>query len=194
MKIPVTVALAPKTSADQPGALYEGHDYRALSDAADFVLLMTYEWGYTYGPPMAVAPLPNVREVVEYALREMPAEKIYLGIPNYGYDWTLPYRRGSKARSISNQEAVALAARYRIAIQYDELAQSPTFRYVDEEGLEHEVWFENARSIAAKLALVKEYGLYGTGYWNLNRPFPQNWPLLDSLFHIRQDSAEDHTI
>ena len=42
-----SVALAPKTSADQPGLLYQGKDYRALGAAADHVLLMTYEWGYT---------------------------------------------------------------------------------------------------------------------------------------------------
>lgn len=45
----VSVALAPKTSADQRGLLYEGKDYRALGQAADHVLLMTYEWGYKYG-------------------------------------------------------------------------------------------------------------------------------------------------
>lgn len=42
----VSVALAPKTSADQKGLLYEGKDYAALGAAADQVLLMTYEWGY----------------------------------------------------------------------------------------------------------------------------------------------------
>lgn len=45
----VSVALAPKTSAEQKGLLYEGVDYQALGEAADHVFLMTYEWGYTYG-------------------------------------------------------------------------------------------------------------------------------------------------
>ncbi|MCD8004704.1 MAG: glycosyl hydrolase family 18 protein [Oscillospiraceae bacterium] len=100
--LPVVAALAPKISAGQPGLLYEGHNYAAMGTAADYVLLMTYEWGYTYGPPMAVAPLPNVRQVVEYALTEIPAEKIWLGIPNYGYDWPLPFVQGeSRAASIS---------------------------------------------------------------------------------------------
>ncbi len=100
---PVVVALAPKTSDEQAGLLYEGHDYKALGQAADAVLLMTYEWGYTYGPPMAVAPISNVRQVVEYALTRIPQEKILLGIPNYGYDWPLPYVEGqTKAQSISN--------------------------------------------------------------------------------------------
>ena len=43
---------------------------------------------------MAVAPLPNVRRVLDYAVTEIPPEKIYLGIPNYGYDWPLPFRPG----------------------------------------------------------------------------------------------------
>lgn len=186
---PVIVALAPKTSAQQKGLLYEGHDYQLLGQAADQLLLMTYEWGYTYGPPMAVAPLPNVRRVVEYALTEIPAQKLWLGVPNYGYDWPLPFVQGTtKATSISNQYAVQLALRYNAAIQYDETAQSPWFRYSDGQGREHEVWFEDARSIRAKLALVPEYGLYGVGYWNLMRPFPQNWVVLSSLYNIRPEA------
>lgn len=180
----VTAALAPKTSADQPGLLYEGHNYAAIGNAVDRVLLMTYEWGYSYSPPMAVAPLPNVRRVVEYALTEIPAEKLWLGIPNYGYDWRLPFVQGSKATSISNRYAVSLALRYGAEIQYDSTAQTPWFRYTDNDGVGHEVWFEDARSIQAKLNLISEYGLSGAGYWNMMRPFPQNWPVLNSLFRI----------
>ena len=188
--IPVIVALAPKTSADQPGLLYEGHNYALLGQAADAVLLMTYEWGYTYGPPMAVAPLPNVRRVVEYALTEIPAEKILLGIPNYGYDWTLPFVQGeSRATSISNQYAVTLAAENGVDISFDTQAQAPFFRYRDDMGQEHEVWFEDARSIRAKLSLIGEYGLLGAGYWNLMRPFPQNWLVLNSMFYLEDDMS-----
>ena len=63
----------------------------------------SYEWGYTYGPPMAVAPLPSVRRVVEFALTEMPPEKIFLGFPNYAYDWTLPYAPGDDARAVDRE-------------------------------------------------------------------------------------------
>lgn len=135
---------------------------------------------------MAVSPLPNVRRVVEYALTEIPGEKLWLGISNYGYDWPLPYVRGvTRATSISNRYAVSLAVRYNVEIQYDETAQAPWFRYRDESGRQHEVWFEDARSIRAKLALINEYGLYGAGFWNLMRPFPQNWLILNSMYNIR---------
>ena len=183
--LPLIAALAPKTSADQPGRLYEGIDYRLIAQSVDFALLMTYEWGNQASPPMAVSPLPQVRQVVEYALTEFRPSQLYLGVPNYGYDWTLPYRSGSRAKSLSNVEAVRLAWNRHAAIRYDEQAQSPWFRYVDGRGTEHEVWFEDARSIKAKLNLAFDYSLYGVGYWNLDRPFPQNWVVLNAMADIR---------
>lgn len=180
----VSAALAPKTSANQPGLLYEGKDYRLLGEAANWVLLMTYEWGYTYGPPMAVAPLPNVRQVIEYGLTEIPAEKINMGIPNYGYDWPLPFERGvTAARTIGNIEAVDIAIANGAEIQYDEMVQSPYFNYTA-NGIVHEVWFEDARSIQAKLALVPEYDLRGVGYWQIMKLFRANWLLVAEEFYI----------
>lgn len=181
----VSVALAPKTSADQPGLLYAGKDYGLLGAAADSVLLMTYEWGYTYGPPMAVAPINKVREVVNYAITEIPVEKIDLGIPNYGYDWTLPFTQGiSAARTIGNIEAVDIAVANQAVIHFDEVAKSPYFNYV-RNGVEHEVWFEDVRSIQEKFNLIKEYGLRGMGYWQIMKLFRANWMLLADTFEIK---------
>ncbi len=182
----VLVALAPKTSATQRGLLYESHDYGGLASAANTVLLMTYEWGYTYGPPLAVAPIPNVRRVLDYAITEIPPEIIFMGIPNYGYDWPLPYERGvTRARSLGNVEAVELALRYGATISFDTESQAPFFYYTDENGAPHVVWFENARSIEAKLNLIVEYGFLGAGYWNVMRWFPQNWLVANLQFEIR---------
>ncbi len=179
---PVSVALAPKTSRDQPGLLYEGVDYKLLGAAANRAMLMTYEWGYTYGPPMAVAPIHMVRRVVEYALSEIPGEKISLGIPNYGYDWPLPYVKGTtKAQTLGTLKAIQLAIDHGVEIQFDETAKSPWFRYW-QYGIQHEVWFEDVRSLKAKFDLVKETGLSGVGYWQLMRYFRANWLLLEEMF------------
>lgn len=178
-------ALAPKTSADQPGLLYEAHNYPRIGEASDRVLLMTYEWGYTYGPPMAVSPIDKVREVLDYAVTEIPRDKTYMGIPNYGYDFILPYVQGvSRADSVSNVEAVELAADVGAAIQYDEVSQAPYFIYYDDQGRQHRVWFEDARSTLAKLDLYSEYGFEGVGYWNIMRYFPQNWLIVSNLYDI----------
>lgn len=184
-----SVALAPKTSAAQRGLLYEGKDYPNLGTAADSVLLMTYEWGYTYGPPMAVAPLNEVRRVVEYALSEIPAEKINLGIPNYGYDWTLPFVRGSsRATAISLQRAVTLAIENDVPIEFDPVAMSPYFRYV-KDGAEHEVWFEDVRSLREKFSLIEEYNLRGAVYWQIMKFFRPNWILLEDTFRISKPQS-----
>ncbi len=182
----VSVALAPKTSDTQAGLLYEGKDYRLLGEAADSVLLMTYEWGYTYGPPMAVAPVNKVREVVEYAVTRIEPSKIDLGIPNYGYDWTLPFVQGSsRATTVSNQEAVRIAIEAGVPIQFDEVAMSPFFRY-EKDGQMHEVWFEDVRSYQEKFALLPAYGLRGMGYWQIMRFFRPNWLLLQNTFRIQK--------
>ena len=189
---PVFVSLAPKYSASQPGLLYEGHDYRGLGEAADNVLLMTYEWGYSYGPPMPVAPLNEVARVIDYAATEIPRGKMFMGIPNYGYDWALPYVRGeSKAESLSNVAAVNRAIARNAEIQYDETAQSPFFTYWDRpetysDAVEHIVWFENARSSEAKLRLAAEQNLTGTGVWNIMRFCPSLWNVMNQLYTIRK--------
>ncbi|MDO5382191.1 MAG: glycosyl hydrolase family 18 protein [Eubacteriales bacterium] len=181
----ISVALAPKTSANQQGLLYEGKDYKALGEIADSVLLMTYEWGYTYGPPMAVAPINQVRRVVEYAVTEINPLKIDLGIPNYGYDWPLPYERGiTKAKTIGNIEAVRIAADNGVNIEFDETAQSPYFTY-ESNGVSHDVWFEDVRSIQKKFDLITEFGLHGAGYWNIMQFFRANWLLLENNFYIK---------
>ena len=187
---PVFVSLAPKVSADQPGLLYEGHSYPLLGDAADRVLLMTYEWGYTYGPPLPVSPLNQVRRVVDYAVSEIDPAKLFIGVPNYGYDWALPYVRGeSKAQSLGNTAAVDLALAKKAEIRYDEGADAPFFTYYDRpetysDAVEHVVWFEDARSVEAMLRLVNEYGMYGAGVWNITRYFPSLWNVMNSLYSI----------
>lgn len=182
----VSVDLAPKTSADQPGLLYEGKDYKALGAIANSVLVMTYEWGYTYGPPMAVAPINKVRQVLDYAVTEIESTKINMGIPNYGYDWQLPYEKGvTKAKTLGNIEAVQLAIEKGAAIQFDEEAKSPYFNYI-ENGIEHEVWFEDPRSISAKLELIYEYNLRGASYWQIMQLFRSNWLLVDYNFIVKK--------
>lgn len=183
---PVITALAPKLSAGQPGLQYEAHDYPAHGALADKVILMTYEWGFTYGPPMAVAPVNEVRKVLDYAVTAIPRQKIFMGIPNYGYDWTLPYKHGTAARTISNVGAVELAWTVRAAIQFDRTAQAPYFNYYDSTGARHIVWFEDARSILAKFFLANEFRVGGLSYWTIGNYFPQNWLILSSVYNIRK--------
>ena len=180
----VSVALAPKTSAGKKGLLYEGMNYRLLGESADSVFLMTYEWGYTYGPPMAIAPLNKVNEVLSYALAEIPREKIVMGMPNYAYDWALPFVRGyTEAANISNVEATRIAAQTGAVIQFDRTSKSPHFDYW-RESVRHKVWFGDVRSVEAKVQLALKQRILGIGYWSLMKPFRANWLLLNALLDL----------
>lgn len=182
----VSTAVAPKTSGAQTGLLYTAHDYEAHGRIADFVVLMTYEWGWRGASPQAISPINQMRRVVEYALSVMPANKIFLGFQIYARDWKIPHKQGDVAETFSAQEAVRRATQYNAVIQYDEVAQSPFFRYTDENGQGHEVWFEDARSAQAKFDMAKQYNLRGISYWALGYPYPQNWALLNDNFTIRK--------
>lgn len=180
----VLVAVAPKTSREQRGLLYEAHIYDRLGAVADYVLVMTYEWGYTYGPPMAVAPLDKVAQVLRYAVSEIPPEKVLMGIPNYGYDWTLPFVRGQMAQSITNDRAIEIARTYGAEIEFDNRAMTPFFNYYDRNGKQHVVWFEDARSIAAKLALLRDLNLAGASIWNVMSFFKPMYTVMQNMFNI----------
>lgn len=181
----LSTALAPKTSSTQKGLLYEAHDYQAHGEIVDFVVIMTYEWGYSAGPALPVSPINEVERVLTYALTEIPAEKILMGQNLYGYDWTLPFVAGeSFARAVSPQQAIRIARENNVAILFDEVAQAPFFEYIATDGKEHIVWFEDARSIQAKFDLIKRLGLLGIAYWKLGLSFPQNWLLLGDNFMV----------
>ncbi|PJI09329.1 MULTISPECIES: glycosyl hydrolase family 18 protein [Clostridium] len=183
----VATALAPKTYDITTGSWHGAHDYKAHGEIVDFVIIMTYEWGWSGGPPMAVAPINEVEKVIRYAVSVIPPSKIMMGMPLYGYDWTLPYvPKGEFAETIGNDEAIQRAGKYGAQIKYDEKSQSPYYNYIDADRRQHVVWFEDARSVEEKYKLVVRYGLRGVSYWVLARSFVQNFRVLNNMFNIKK--------
>lgn len=186
----VSTDLAPKTSDEQKGPWAGAHDYAYHGQIADFVVLMTYDWAWNTGPPMPVAPIPEMRKVLDYAVTRIPKEKIMLGFPLYGYDWTLPYKKGNPpARLVTPQRAAQIAQQKSAKIHFDNQDECPYFYYLDSKGRKHIVWFENELSAQAKFNLVKEYGIRGIAYWALGREFDRNWSLLQENFNILKYGA-----
>ncbi len=186
------VSLSPKVSGDQTGVLYEAHDYPALGNIVDIATIMAYEWGYSAGPPMAIAPLNEVTKVLDYAKTAIPKEKIRLGVPNYGYNFQLPYEAGvSLASSISNVEATELAFDKDAEIRYDFTAQSPWFDYYEKGKQQRQVWFEDAQSVNATMDLVDTYGIHGISVWNIMKYFPQLWQILSQRYQIESHFAKE---
>ena len=145
-----------------------------------------YEWGYLYGAPQAISPVDRIRRVLDYAVGAIPAGKIMMGLSNYAYDWTLPWRQGTAARLLSNAGAQELAISRGAEIRFDKKAEAPWFNYVDAEGLTHVVWFEDARSVRARLRLVEEYGLAGVSIWTADRLWQPIPALIESLYSVEK--------
>ena len=113
-----------------------------------------------------------------------PKKQLLFPIPSTILENTIEYSHEFALRL--QIEAAALAGRVGAGIQYDQAAQSPFFRYYDADGRQHEVWFEDARSLRAKYSLVNEYGLAGVSFWNLNKLFRTNFILLESMFSVEK--------
>ena len=181
----LSVAVAPKYRDEQSGILYEAHDYAGIGAIADRVIIMTYEWGYMYGEPMAISPLREVEAVISYAVTRIPSEKILMGMPNYAYDWALPYTSGTPATVLTNNQARDLAFQMGATIRFDTRASAPYFNYTM-DGVEHVVWFDDARSIESRLNLVSKYNLAGVSYWTINNYDAVNWAVLNNMYQIKK--------
>jgi spore germination protein len=183
----VSLAVAPK-AADLPNASWVGaFDYATLGALVDLVFIMTYEWGWVGGPPMAISPINQVRRVLTYAVSQIPAAKVMQGVPLYGYDWPIPQTPERLAATVDLVNVYTLATDYNAAIQYDTTSQAPWFRYTDTGGQQHEVWFDDARSVTVKYQTAQEFGLRGVGFWSpINQPygFTANWLIFDERFNV----------
>lgn len=180
----LTAAVPPKWD-ELTFAYAMGHDYAALGQVLDRAFLMNYEFHWVGGPPGAIAPLPSVRRVLLYATELMPRAKLINGISTTAYDWPLPDTPATLARPWSHDAALQIAIRNQVPIQYDVTAQSPWFRY-READVEREVWFQDARSLLAKIRLIRDLRIRGLGVWHLGAPNSQLITLLDRFFQIRQ--------
>lgn len=173
----VSVCVPAKTHDSITNSWSGPFDYREIGRYAHYVIIMTYdEHGYSSGPG-PIASSGWVRAVTKYAAENISPEKILLGIPGYGFDWTV----GQQApRYISFAQAVALAASQGAGISWDNEGEVPYFRYRHGYGQDHQVWFENASSLTHKLHIVEEFNLKGIALWRLGMEDPDIWGVLNS--------------
>ena len=186
----LTVTITPFTF--QTEYIYEVQEFRALAEEANKVMLLSYEWGHTFGPPVAVTPIQEVRDLLNFAVTMIPVDKINIGIPTIGYDWHLPYIEGvSMANSISSVAAVELARDVGATIFYNKDFEAPFFMYEGDTPSPHIVWFKDARSIEALVGLLPEFDIHGIGIWNIMFFFYQMWLIINVKFDIKRIDMGD---
>jgi spore germination protein len=189
----VWITLIPKTFYKENEIVFEKINYSTIGKKANSIMILSYSWGYSFGPPVAPSSLAEVMKFLDYTVSLIEPSKILMGLPVIGYDWQLPYEEGvSRANSITNEAAIALANRVGATIQYDVTAQAPYFFYADSAipPNQHIVWFKDARSIDALTKLVPTYGLQGIGIWNIMKFYSQMWLIINTQFEIEKIPME----
>jgi spore germination protein len=147
--------------------------YAAIGRAADQVRLMAYDYHWATSQPGPVAPIWWVRDVIRYAKTQIPAKKIILGVPLYGYDWS-----GGRGTTVTWLQAFQLATKHKARSRFDAASQEPWFTYTDRSGRKHQVWFENAQSSTAKFAAAQGSGIGGAYLWMYGYEESSTWPAL----------------
>lgn len=172
------LSIPAKTENNKDKTWSGAYQYDFLGQFADRIMLMAYDYHWVGGTPGPIAPLSWVRDVIDYAIIEIPLEKIYLGIVFYGYDWEL--NGENKARGLVYSQIKELQNKYKTEVEWDQEAQSPYLKYTI-DGKKHEVWFENSQSIRKKLELVKEFQLSGVAFWRLGQEDPEVWQVVNEV-------------
>lgn len=161
----------------KPQSWLAGYDYAAIGAIADRVVIMAYDYSYKTSSAGPVAPLWWVQEVVSYLKTIIPTEKILLGLPTYGYDWG----EGVTTTTVTAQRLLNLKSQYKLSESFDEASMSPYYRYVDGNGVNHQIWLENRASLKAKLDVAKNHNLAGVSFWRIGNGFTELYDLLAEL-------------
>lgn len=170
--------------------IFEKVDYSGFGQVVNGIIFLQFNWGYNTNPPSPVSSIYNLRTFIDYVTTMVSPDKITLGKPTISYDWELPYVPGkTRAISITLNATLSLANDVGATIQFDETSQTPYFYYYDYiygTPILHIVWSIDARSINALIKLVSEYGLIGTGVWNIMIYYQQLWLIINSQFEIEK--------
>ncbi|MGB8954229.1 MAG: glycosyl hydrolase family 18 protein [Tumebacillaceae bacterium] len=174
----VMISVTAKTT-DAPKSNWVGtFDYAALGKVVDRMQMMTYDENGPWGEPGPVASDPWVEKVLKYATSQVPAEKLLIGLPAYGYDWNLNDKKANKA--VAWKAMPNLLSKTGAAPQWDDKSKSPHLSYQAADGSQHIVWYENGDSIQAKVQLAVKYKLAGVSVWRMGLEDESFWKAVKS--------------
>ncbi|ANJ75791.1 hypothetical protein A9Y76_25325 [Ralstonia insidiosa] len=148
------------------------YDFASIGQSADFIQVMTYDQHFTGSAPGPVAGIDWMQTVLQYATSVVPASKVLLGLPAYGYDWN---RTANTGVSVAFKDMQTLIASTNAVPQWDTVNQSAHFNYVASDGSTHEVWYETSQGLQAKAQLANTLGLAGVSVWVLGSEDASFW-------------------
>ncbi len=173
-----TVVLHPKTGENVKGeSISRYQDWQKLTQYADQVQIMGYSEHTDEDEPGPIAGIDWVGKIVNYTLSlNIPVEKVFLGIPLYGYDWDKNSKES--AAGLTLEEVSKLIKKENANVEFDKFKKSPMFRYDS-----HEVWFEDKDSIKFKTDLAYKSGFAGVTFWRLGGDDSAVWQMIEENYN-----------
>lgn len=173
----VIISVFPKVDIGED--VSAAYDYQALAPNTDFLQIMLYDNHWATSKPGPVAPVEWYEKNLKYAVENGGgAHKIIAGVSAYGYDWP---KGGGEGETVTYVQAIVKAEQKGAKILYDDKAQAPHYTYGDRE-----VWFEDSRSVGAKLDIVAKYDPAGIAIWRIGQEQPEIWQTVDKKFPKQQ--------
>lgn len=164
---------------------YMDLQYDVLGQLVDYVSIMTYEWGFSYGLPPSIVSFATFGNTILFALSQIESKKLNLGYSTIGYVWKLPYIEGvTTAQAITFNSAINLAREVNAEIFFDEVTKASYFQYNTDA--EYILRFRDARGINDIVHMVPAFGVDGVVIWNVMYFFNQMWLVINSQFEIRR--------
>jgi len=157
-------------------------EYSGIASACDQVRIMAYDkYFYDFGSgnfsttiPLSIsvgnAPLSFDKSAIAIAEKYIPANKIILGIPTYGYDFT--YSISGATRKVkwysapSYTDAIALAKKVGATIHTT--SQDEKYFLYTSSGKNHFVIFADSQTFADRLSLAKSLGIGGIAIFKID--------------------------
>ncbi len=149
----------------------QAQDWKELARYADQLRIMTIEQHWESSGPGPAASVAWMEPILKYAQKLIPADKLFVVMPLYGYDWTAGERR---ATGLTYEHVQALIAQYNPTVKWDGKSTSHYFAYTA-DGEKHTVWFEDARSTRERLKLLQRLGLSNLSFWRLGNEDERVW-------------------
>ncbi len=176
----LTAAIQAKTADPGPWESVQSQDWKKIGEIVDRFRIMGYDKHYSGGGAGAIAPVPWIKEILEFAKTVIPAEKLILGMPLYGYNWG----EKEKTYSVTFEDTEYLLGKYKPNIQWNDEDKEAFFTYdkplVDkpEETEKRTVYFQNKDSIDNKWQAASSYPVFGITFWRLGGEDQTVWQLL----------------
>lgn len=164
----LSVAVIAQTSEnpeDYPKNLWQRiigvYDYARLASSTDFISLMSYDDPHSSGP---IAGYDWLNKVIDFSLTKVPADKLSLGLGLYYWQWR--HIDGKRVGIGGNEGIQNVLSKYKTNYYFSPEEQAPYFHYW-KDGKGYTIWYENARSVAQKVGLIKDNNLRGFSAWAL---------------------------